>query len=51
MSGWINHLTITPIVIPLLAGTLMLLIGERRRPFVVSSDLEPAPIAPCPPQS
>ena len=33
MSGWINHLTITPIVIPLLAGTLMLLIGERRRPF------------------
>ena len=28
-----NHLTITPIVIPLLAGTLMLLIGERRRPF------------------
>jgi multicomponent K+:H+ antiporter subunit D len=33
LSGWINHLTITPIVIPLLAGTLMLLIGERRRPF------------------
>jgi len=28
-----NHLTIAPIVIPLLAGTLMLLIGERRRPF------------------
>src|SRR5690349_1379633 len=28
-----DHLTITPIVIPLLAGTLMLLIGERRRPL------------------
>ena len=28
-----DHLTIAPIVIPLLAGTLMLLIGERRRPF------------------
>jgi multicomponent K+:H+ antiporter subunit D len=28
-----DHLTIAPIVIPLLAGTLMLLIGERRRPL------------------
>ncbi|UEM03433.1 monovalent cation/H+ antiporter subunit D [Skermanella rosea] len=33
MNGWMDHLTIAPIVIPLLAGTLMLLIGERRRPL------------------
>lgn len=31
MSGWSQHLTIAPIVIPLLAGILMVLIGERRR--------------------
>lgn len=31
MSGWLHHLTIAPIVIPLLAGALMVLIGERRR--------------------
>ena len=31
LSGWMDHLTIAPIVIPLLAGTLMVLIGERRR--------------------
>jgi multicomponent K+:H+ antiporter subunit D len=29
--SWMDHLTIAPIVIPLLAGTLMILIGERRR--------------------
>ena len=33
MNGWMDHLTIAPIVVPLLAGTLMLLIGERRRPL------------------
>ena len=32
MSRWIDHLTIAPILIPLLAGTAMILIGERRRP-------------------
>ena len=31
MSAWIDHLTIAPIVIPLLAATAMILIGERRR--------------------
>ena len=31
MSGWMNHLTIAPIIIPLLAGALMMLIDERRR--------------------
>ncbi|HYG84789.1 MAG TPA: monovalent cation/H+ antiporter subunit D [Azospirillum sp.] len=31
MSGWMDHLTIVPIIIPLLAGTLMMLIDERRR--------------------
>lgn len=31
MISWMDHLTIAPIVIPLLAGTLMILIGERRR--------------------
>jgi len=31
VTGWTNHLAIAPIVIPLLAGTVMILIGERRR--------------------
>ena len=31
MNGWLDHLTIAPIVIPLLAGTAMILAGERRR--------------------
>lgn len=31
MTAWTDHLTIAPIVIPLLAGTLMILIGERSR--------------------
>jgi multicomponent K+:H+ antiporter subunit D len=33
LSGWIEHLTIAPIVIPLFAGALMVLAGERRRAF------------------
>jgi multicomponent K+:H+ antiporter subunit D len=31
LSGWLAHLAIAPVIIPLLAGTLMVLIGERRR--------------------
>jgi multicomponent K+:H+ antiporter subunit D len=31
VTAWTDHLTIAPIVIPLLAGTLMILIGERSR--------------------
>ena len=31
MNGWMNHLVIAPIVIPLLVGALMMLIDERRR--------------------
>lgn len=31
MSGWMDHLTIAPILVPLLAGALMMLIDERRR--------------------
>lgn len=31
MSGWMNHLTIAPIIIPLLVGAVMMLIDERRR--------------------
>ena len=31
MIAWTDHLAIAPIVIPLLAGTVMILIGERRR--------------------
>ncbi|HEY0832900.1 MAG TPA: monovalent cation/H+ antiporter subunit D [Azospirillum sp.] len=30
MSGWMDHLTIAPIVIPLVVGTLLMLIDERR---------------------
>jgi multicomponent K+:H+ antiporter subunit D len=33
LSGWSDHLTVAPILIPLLAGTAMILIGERRRPI------------------
>ncbi|MBP2229440.1 multicomponent K+:H+ antiporter subunit D [Azospirillum agricola] len=33
MTGWMDHLTIAPIVIPLLAGAMMMLIDERRRPL------------------
>ncbi|MGH6760990.1 MAG: monovalent cation/H+ antiporter subunit D [Phyllobacterium sp.] len=31
MTGWINHIIIAPIIIPLVAGALMLLLDERRR--------------------
>jgi multicomponent K+:H+ antiporter subunit D len=31
LSGWIDHLTIAPVVVPLLAGTAMVLIGDQRR--------------------
>jgi multicomponent K+:H+ antiporter subunit D len=31
LSTWIDHLTIAPILVPLLAATGMILIGERRR--------------------
>ncbi|MGA1856054.1 monovalent cation/H+ antiporter subunit D [Azospirillum sp. 11R-A] len=31
MSGWMDHLTIAPIVVPLLAGAVMMLIDERQR--------------------
>ncbi|WP_042695769.1 monovalent cation/H+ antiporter subunit D, partial [Azospirillum sp. B506] len=31
MSGWTDHLTIAPVIVPLLAGALMMLIDERRR--------------------
>ena len=30
MSGWIEHLVIAPVVLPLAAGALMLLVDERR---------------------
>lgn len=31
MNGWMDHLVIAPIVIPLLVGALLMLIDERRR--------------------
>ena len=31
MSGWADHLVIAPIVVPLVAGALMVLAGEGRR--------------------
>jgi multicomponent K+:H+ antiporter subunit D len=31
VTGWKDHLIIAPILLPLLAGALMILIGERRR--------------------
>jgi multicomponent K+:H+ antiporter subunit D len=31
VNDWMDHLTIAPIVVPLLAGTLLLLIDDRRR--------------------
>ena len=31
MSGWLDHLTIAPIVIPLVAGATLVLVGERNR--------------------
>ncbi|WP_247875696.1 monovalent cation/H+ antiporter subunit D [Azospirillum sp. TSH100] len=31
MSGWMDHLTIGPIVVPLLAGAVTMLIDERKR--------------------
>ncbi len=39
MNGWLDHLTIAPILVPLLAGTLMILAGERRRGFRVALGL------------
>lgn len=40
--AWMDHLTIAPIVIPLLIGTLMILIGERRRSLKVALGLASA---------
>ncbi|WP_247883765.1 monovalent cation/H+ antiporter subunit D [Azospirillum sp. B21] len=31
MTGWMDHLTIAPIVLPMLAGAVMMLIDERQR--------------------
>jgi multicomponent K+:H+ antiporter subunit D len=31
VSGWMDHLTIAPIVVPLVAGAVMVLMGEQRR--------------------
>ncbi|WP_431858090.1 monovalent cation/H+ antiporter subunit D [Azospirillum sp.] len=31
MTGWMDHLTIAPIIVPLLVGTLLMLIDERQR--------------------
>lgn len=42
MTAWMDHLTIAPIVIPLLVGTLMILIGERRRTFKAALGLASA---------
>jgi multicomponent K+:H+ antiporter subunit D len=42
LSGWIDHLTIAPVVVPLLAGTAMVLIGERWRPLKAALGLASA---------
>ncbi len=39
MSGWIDHLLILPILVPLIAGAAMILIGERRRPVLAGIGL------------
>ena len=31
MTGWMDHLTIAPIILPMLAGAVMMLIDERQR--------------------
>lgn len=31
MTGWINHLIVAPVILPLVAGAVMMLIDERRR--------------------
>lgn len=42
MSAWIDHLTIAPIIVPLIAGGLMVLMGERRREFKAALGLTSA---------
>src|SRR5690606_24625399 len=39
VTGWAEHLTIAPIVIPLVAGALMVLRGERPQAFRISVGL------------
>ena len=39
MSGWTDHLVIAPIVVPLMAGALMVLAGEGRRRLNVALGL------------
>jgi multicomponent K+:H+ antiporter subunit D len=39
VSGWWTHLIVLPIVLPLLAGTLMLLFDGRSRPFKAAINL------------
>jgi multicomponent K+:H+ antiporter subunit D len=36
MTGWIDHLLIAPIIVPMLAGAAMVLIGDRSRVVVVT---------------
>jgi multicomponent K+:H+ antiporter subunit D len=39
MTAWTDHLTIAPVVVPLVAGALMVLLGEQRRLFRVALGL------------
>ena len=33
MSSWLDHLIIAPIIVPLFAALVMMLIGDQRRPL------------------
>ncbi len=39
MTGWIDHLIIAPILVPMLAGVAMVLVGDRSRASVVTLGL------------
>ena len=42
MRGWTDHLTVAPVVVPMLAGAAMILLGEARRRLVAALGLASA---------
>jgi len=39
VTGWMDHLVIAPVVVPMLAGGAMILAGDRRRGATVALGL------------
>ena len=40
MTGWLHHLMVVPVLLPLLTGAVMLLLDERRRRLKATLNLK-----------